>query len=206
MTHSQEMQSITFFILASVIFTTSVLYANAGTGFFFPAILHVIVGNLFIGLIEAFFVRRVFRVSASYGIIILANYVSSILGYLFAIVTFSDIQLLSSTVLPLTLILLFIASVAIEWPFFARSLKDGSFGYSRMSFKHTLSAQCVSYALLIPYHIFSFDDGRMSSRDFVENDLSNLAAHAYQYRIRPLSMKGGENSYGGYSIPWHLSL
>jgi len=33
------------------------------------------------------------------------------------------------------------------------------------------------------------------------NDINNLAAHAYQYRIRPSSMGGGGNSYASYRIP-----
>jgi hypothetical protein len=38
-------------------------------------------------------------------------------------------------------------------------------------------------------------------KDAVINDLNNLAAHAYQYRIRPTSMGGGGGSYLGYTIP-----
>jgi hypothetical protein len=39
------------------------------------------------------------------------------------------------------------------------------------------------------------------NRDAVINDLNNLAAYAYQYRIRPSSMGGGEGSYAGFKIP-----
>jgi hypothetical protein len=39
------------------------------------------------------------------------------------------------------------------------------------------------------------------AKDAVINDLNNLAAHAYQYRIRPASMGGGGGSYLGYTIP-----
>jgi len=39
------------------------------------------------------------------------------------------------------------------------------------------------------------------TKDAVINDLNNLAAHAYQYRIRPTSMGGGGGSYRGYTIP-----
>lgn len=42
---------------------------------------------------------------------------------------------------------------------------------------------------------------KYSPRDFMVNDMNNLAAHAYQYRIRPKSMSGGEGSYVGYVIP-----
>jgi hypothetical protein len=39
------------------------------------------------------------------------------------------------------------------------------------------------------------------TKDAMINDLNNLAAHAYQYRIRPASMGGGGGSYLGYQIP-----
>jgi hypothetical protein len=38
-------------------------------------------------------------------------------------------------------------------------------------------------------------------RDDIINDLNNLAAVAFQYRIRPGSMGGGEGSYSGFKIP-----
>jgi len=40
-----------------------------------------------------------------------------------------------------------------------------------------------------------------SNKDAMINDLNNIAANAYQYRIRPSSMGGGQGSYTGYSIP-----
>lgn len=40
-----------------------------------------------------------------------------------------------------------------------------------------------------------------STRDTMINDLNNIAAHAYQYKIRPASMGGGGKSYKGYVIP-----
>lgn len=46
------------------------------------------------------------------------------------------------------------------------------------------------------------DAGRLKThRDALINDLNNIAAHAYQYRIRPASMGGGGISYLGYSLP-----
>ena len=40
-----------------------------------------------------------------------------------------------------------------------------------------------------------------SNRDAIINDLNNLAAQAYQFRIRPTSMGGGQGDYSGFSIP-----
>lgn len=40
-----------------------------------------------------------------------------------------------------------------------------------------------------------------TNQDAIINDLNNLAANAYQYRIRPTSLDGGNGSYTGYKIP-----
>ncbi|HTY36650.1 MAG TPA: hypothetical protein VMH23_06045 [Bacteroidota bacterium] len=40
-----------------------------------------------------------------------------------------------------------------------------------------------------------------ANRDALINDMNNLAAVAYQYRIRPASMGGGQGSYSGLRMP-----
>jgi len=40
-----------------------------------------------------------------------------------------------------------------------------------------------------------------SNKDAIINDLNNLAANAYQYRIRPVTMGGGGGSFTGYDVP-----
>jgi hypothetical protein len=44
-----------------------------------------------------------------------------------------------------------------------------------------------------------------ANKDAITNDLNNIMANAYQYRIRTSSMGGGNNSYAGYAIPTRLS-
>jgi hypothetical protein len=44
-----------------------------------------------------------------------------------------------------------------------------------------------------------------SPKDSINNDLANLAATAYQYRIRPDSVGGGGGSYMGFVIPARMS-
>ena len=211
----QQYWCIGIFIVVLLILPTERVYADAGTGFFFPGIFHVFIGNIVIGLIEAFFVRKVFKVSASYGIIILGNYVSSFVGHIAAIVGFWNADLLSISVLPGVLALLFIASVLIEWPFFGWAVEEQTFAFSITSFKHSLSkasfryslcAQCVSYAFLVPYYYGTFDQGLPSPRDTVENQINNLAASVYQYTIRYGIVGGGGGSYKGYTIPAGSSL
>jgi len=40
-----------------------------------------------------------------------------------------------------------------------------------------------------------------SNRDAIVSDMTNLAANAYQYRISPGTMGGGDGKYIGYVIP-----
>ncbi len=40
-----------------------------------------------------------------------------------------------------------------------------------------------------------------SNRDALISDLTNLAADAYQYLVRPITMGGGGGVFTGYSIP-----
>jgi hypothetical protein len=43
-----------------------------------------------------------------------------------------------------------------------------------------------------------------SNRDAIVNDLQNLGANAYQFKIRPGTLGGGGGSYTGYQIPRSL--
>ena len=58
----------------------------------------------------------------------------------------------------------------------------------------------VGIAIAVGLSLFSAQSIQ-SNRDAIINDLNNLAAQAYQYRIRPTSMGGGQGSYVGFSIP-----
>jgi hypothetical protein len=40
-----------------------------------------------------------------------------------------------------------------------------------------------------------------SNKDGVTSSLVNVAANAYQYKIRPTTLGGGSGSYSGYTIP-----
>jgi hypothetical protein len=44
-----------------------------------------------------------------------------------------------------------------------------------------------------------------SNKDAIINDLNNLGANAYQYRIRPISMGGGGGAYTGFVVPSQLT-
>jgi hypothetical protein len=58
----------------------------------------------------------------------------------------------------------------------------------------------VGIAIAVGLSLFSAQSIQ-SNKDAIINDLNNIAAHAYQFRIRPSSMGGGNGAYTGYSIP-----
>lgn len=62
----------------------------------------------------------------------------------------------------------------------------------------------VGIAIAVGLSMFSAQS-ISSNKDAIINDLNNLFANAYQYRIRPKSMGGGGGEYTGYAIPATLS-
>jgi hypothetical protein len=58
----------------------------------------------------------------------------------------------------------------------------------------------VGIAIAVGLSLFSAQSVQ-SNRDAMINDLNNLAAQAYQFRIRPQSMGGGQGDYSTFSIP-----
>jgi len=58
----------------------------------------------------------------------------------------------------------------------------------------------VGIAIAVGLSLFSAQSVQ-SNRDAIINDLNNLASHAYQYRIRPTSMGGGQGDYTNFNIP-----
>lgn len=58
----------------------------------------------------------------------------------------------------------------------------------------------IGIAIAVGLSLFSAQSVQ-SNRDAMINDMNNIAAQAYQYRIRPSSMGGGQNSYFGFELP-----
>jgi len=65
----------------------------------------------------------------------------------------------------------------------------------------------VGIAIAVGISMFSASSVQ-SNKDSLVNDMNNLAADAYQFRIRPRTIAGGGGSYtggNGYSIPSKLA-
>lgn len=64
----------------------------------------------------------------------------------------------------------------------------------------------IIVGIAIAVGISMFSSGTVqANKDAIINDLNNLAANGYQYRIRPTTMGGGGGSYSGYTIPSKLA-
>jgi flagellar basal body-associated protein FliL len=63
----------------------------------------------------------------------------------------------------------------------------------------------VGIAIAVGLSLFAANSTQ-ANKDAIINDINNLAANAYQFRIRPTSMGGGGGAtYVGYTIPLRMS-
>ncbi len=62
----------------------------------------------------------------------------------------------------------------------------------------------VGIAIAVGLSLFSAQSIQ-ANKDAIINDLNNIAAHAYQYKIRPASMAGGGGDYPGYKLPTKMA-
>jgi hypothetical protein len=65
----------------------------------------------------------------------------------------------------------------------------------------------VGIAIAVGLSLFAANSVQ-SNKDAIINDINNIAANAYQFYIRPISMAGGGSSYTGgtgYHIPARMS-
>jgi hypothetical protein len=139
------------------------LIADAGTPLMWASFLHLTVGNLFIGLLEAAIVRWCFGVRAGARMItsiILGNYVSCIAGYLL-IFAFSE-RLVAwiggafpvYSIWRIMIVLAaasFVVTILIEWPFFWFGMSRRPVSMRR-SLNVTLLANAASYLILLGWY------------------------------------------------------
>ncbi|MBM4102584.1 MAG: hypothetical protein FJ263_00835 [Planctomycetes bacterium] len=132
---------------------TENILANAGTPLMWAGFIHLIIGNLFIGILEGLLLGFIFRLSKWKSILwmIAANYVSSWAGMIiigFAKHNFEDITIYQVTsYLWTALFIAYLVTLLLEWPFIWMAMKDKTGPWKKSIFA-TLIVQTVSYALL----------------------------------------------------------
>lgn len=171
-------------VIVCILVIPAMAWADAGTPLMWAGMLHLLIGNFIIGLVEAFVVSRRFVVNKGklYSLSILGNYVSMIAG--FAVLEWAESHAGDSILGPqplyhgvrLLAVLVgaaYLMSVIIEWPFFHFGLPKETRNI-RTSLRASVLAQTVSYALLIPFYLlpsgFSlYTQARLThSLDFVD--------------------------------------
>ncbi len=62
----------------------------------------------------------------------------------------------------------------------------------------------VGIAIAVGLSLFSAQSIQ-AAKDAMINDMNNIAAYAYQYKIRPTSMGGGGGTYTGLKLPTKMA-
>ena len=131
--------------------------ANAGTPLMWTGILHLVIGNLIVGYVEARLLSRLFRVPVgrSLFVLILANYASAWAGAWLLVdrlsrhsdITIENVQLW----LGICVILAFALTLLIEYPFFWILLRQRQ-SVILTALKATLLIHGISYLLLFGWY------------------------------------------------------
>jgi len=141
----------------------AIVLLDAGTPLLWAAGFQLILGNLFIGAIEWYFVKRFFYRNIGILLPIIANYFSMILGIAF-IAPYVALNLAHTTDfygwrgsynlrgLALGMAAAFVASIVLEWPFYHLAIRRRYSVSYRKSLWVTFLAQVVSYMVLLLYY------------------------------------------------------
>lgn len=136
----------------------SIVLANAGTALIWAGLLHLLIGNLIIGIGEAFILRRWFGSERwrSRTLMILGNYFSMLVGLVFIVSWLAgwfreDLYTLRSTHL-LLYALAFVVSLVLEWPFVYGALQPEA-GRLKRSIVASLVVQTISNVLVLLWYL-----------------------------------------------------
>ncbi len=176
-------------ILALVLFP-STASANTGTPLMWASMLHLVLGNAIIGLIEGLLLGWIFKCSKwkSVLILIVANYASAwaggffVAGYLASLpdITIQTIQLW----LLVFVLVAFVITLLIEFPFFWFALRFREHPLRR-AIKATLVIHGVSYALLFGWYWMASGTSMMSKLEVVSADEMEVPGSYVLYFMSP---------------------
>lgn len=163
--------------------------ADMGTPIMWAGFLHLTIGNLLIGIGEAALILFVLhpRTRWIFPKMILANYVSMIVGMLLLQMMFDNLVYARyefpfahiARIMAMMTALTFLLTLIIEWPFCFWVFRKDQKRFAK-SLKANLIAQCASYALLVPLYFYA---SYAEVCDKVAADQSILAGLAGQGRI-----------------------
>jgi hypothetical protein len=145
-----------FVALAGALAVPQTVRADAGTPLMWASALHLLVGNLLVGLGEGCLLTWLFAVPArrSLWIMILANYFSAWIGVFIcaAIVRALPMDLNNGWIwFWVMVVVTYGMTLVLEWPFIALCFR-GTQGWLRRSVRASLVVQSVSYVLLFGWY------------------------------------------------------
>jgi len=149
-------------VAACLVLTPSLAHANAGTAMMMAGMLHLFVGNLVIGAVEGVLLAWWFGANKYYAwfYMILANYASAWIG-IFIVplmmspieVTVENIALVFTVMLLASMLITYLLSALIEFPFVHYSFRPHERRFRR-SVLATLTVSACTYAALILYYAY----------------------------------------------------
>lgn len=177
----------------------AIAHADAGTPLMWAAFWHLTIGNLMIGIGEAYLIARLFRPQRRLVVpkMILANYASMLGGmflipliYIMVVNEHNNLLLfqLTKTVLA-RIFLTFVLTCLIEWPFCYWIFRDDSKRFKK-SLLADLAAQSASYLLLIPFYLYA--SLGLGAADKLHHDQSILSKIGQQGTIYFISQDMNE--------------
>jgi hypothetical protein len=157
----------------SLLALPSVAEANAGTPLMWAGMLHLVFGNLIIGLFEGMLLARVFGLSKkkSMGLMILANYFSAWLGGLLIAKAIAHVLPMGlQNAWPLLWVMVIITytlTLLLEFPFVALAFRGDS-AWVRKTIRGSLLVQTVSYVILFGWYWLASGTSLYTKTEVVE--------------------------------------
>jgi hypothetical protein len=151
----------------------SVAQANAGTPLMWAGMLHLVFGNLIIGIVEGILLAKVFGLTKRkcIGLMILANYLSAWLGGLGignAIAKALPMGLYTAWPLFWLMVLVtYILTLFLEFPFVALAFRGDS-AWRRKSIRASFVVQSISYVALFGWYWLASGTSLYTKTDVVE--------------------------------------
>ena len=149
-----------FLFLGALLLFPAIAYADAGTPLMWAGMLHLVFGNALIGIGEGLLIAKLYNVRKKVMVWIMvgANYFSMFFGH-FLIVWLSPkfewVSLYEGwRFIWLGLLVLFILTVFLEWPFVLLGLRKQKDRFKR-SFQASALVQVLSYAIIVPWYILT---------------------------------------------------
>jgi len=183
---------ILIYSIPFIFFSPALAYANAGTAFMWAVGFHLLIGNLFIGVLEGYLLSRIFKARLKYSISIMiaANYFSMIAG-IFLIDWLKNFTILHipqailfyhiPALLIAIYVLFLIVTVFLEWPFCFWTMGKMDRRKTK-SLIASLVIQAISYCLLVPFYM-SASQISLVTKVKIDNPASFASMKAWVYFI-----------------------